>query len=34
MCYRCRCKAEVSREIADDLQVLHGNEKRDTNSFI
>lgn len=34
MYHLCRCKTEVSREIAKDLQVLHGNEKKDTNSFI
>ncbi len=28
------CVAAVRREIAEDLQVLHDNEKRDTNSFI
>lgn len=34
MYYLCRCKTEESWEIAKDLQVLHGNEKKDTNSFI
>lgn len=35
VCVACvGCKAKVNRGIAEDLQVLHGNEKRDTNSFI